>query len=243
MRKPGRRTHIQNAVHMQPPVTLFSMFFAIVPAHNEEDSIGPVVAGLLQQVDRVVVVDDGSLDATAEAAQRAGAFVLSHAVNRGQGAALETGHEYARRAGASFVLHFDADNQFDSADIVPALKALKAAQADVLFGSRFLDGRSNVPWFKRAIILPVGRIINRLFGTHRLSDAHNGFRILNRRALHAISIRHDRMAHATDIPIQAKQNDLSVIEFPVKVTYHEYGQRAGKGFDVVKDLMFGLFIK
>ena len=93
------------------------MFIAIVPAHNEESSIGSVVRSLVRHVDQVVVVDDGSRDATAKEAASAGAVVLRHAINRGQGAALETGHEYARRAGADFVLHFDADGQFDAADV------------------------------------------------------------------------------------------------------------------------------
>ena len=87
------------------------MFLAIVPAYNESKRIGSVVRSLFDHVDMVVVVDDASRDATATLAQQAGATVLQHTVNRGQGAALETGHAYARSIDATYVLHFDGDGQ------------------------------------------------------------------------------------------------------------------------------------
>jgi glycosyltransferase involved in cell wall biosynthesis len=164
-------------------------------------------------------------------------------VNRGQGAALETGHAYAREINADFVLHFDGDEQFDSNDISPALAKLKKYNADILFGSRFLDSRSRVPWFKRHILLPSGRLFNRLFFGVRLSDAHNGFRILNKKALDVVIIRQDRMAHASEIPALAKKHNLRFLEYPVKVTYHEYGQGGVGSFRILKDLLLGTFIR
>lgn len=219
------------------------MFIAIVPAFNEETRIGSVVRSLFDHVDEVVVVDDASHDATASEAERAGATVLIHEINRGQGAALETGHVYAREHGATYVLHFDGDGQFDVEDIVPALQALQAGNADMLFGSRYLDTRSRLPFLKRYMIHPLARLVNRLFARVHLSDAHNGFRLMNRRALDAIVITQDRMAHATEIPALAMQHNLNIVEFPVKVVYHEYGQRFGGGFHILKDLLIGRFIK
>lgn len=216
------------------------MFVAIIPAYNEEKYITSVVKGVLPHVDRVVVVDDGSTDATANEARFAGAVVLRHALNRGQGAALETGHEYARSVGAEYVLHFDADAQMSPDDIMPAFEAMRTAGADVVFGSRFLGGNiTSIPWFKKNILLPLARIVSRIFGAPALTDAHNGFRILNRRALERIRITHDRMAHATEIPAIAARAELRSIEHPVRVEYREYGQSAFDGFDVVKDLMMG----
>jgi glycosyltransferase involved in cell wall biosynthesis len=131
------------------------MILAIVPAYNEADHIGSVVSDLQEVVDEVVVVNDCSVDDTVAIALEAGATVLSHNINRGAGAALETGHAYARAIGASYVVHFDGDGQFTATEIPLALAALKRANADVLFGSRFLHGNGkDLPWSKRYIIHP-----------------------------------------------------------------------------------------
>lgn len=218
------------------------MFLAIIPAYNEEKTIGSVVRGLFSVVDRVVVVDDGSIDQTARLAKEAGAVVLAHRINRGQGAALETGHAYAREVGADIVLHFDADDQFDPNDVIPAKQAMESSGADMLFGSRFLGKQSNMPFLKRMVLSRAGRLSDRFFAGIRLSDSHNGFRILSKRALDCIRITQDGMAHATEIPMLVKRHCLSYIEFPVTVTYHEYGQRAGGGIRIVRDLFLGKFV-
>lgn len=219
------------------------MFLAIVPAYNEEKIIATVITDLLREVDSVVVVDDASSDNTVAVAKAAGALVLQHELNRGQGAALETGQEYARSVGADYVIHFDADGQFDVADIAPALQTMQEKEADILFGSRFLEKRSNIPWSKQYIIFPLGKIVNKFFGSLPLSDVHNGFRILSQKALEHIQITQDRMAHATEIPVLAKYHNLRYVEFPITVTYHEYGQGSLGGVKVVKDLFTGKFIE
>jgi glycosyltransferase involved in cell wall biosynthesis len=140
------------------------MLIAIVPAYNEEKTIGSVVRSLFGLVDKVVVIDDGSKDKTSVEANLAGATVLKHKINRGQGAALQTGQTYTLLEGADYVLHFDADGQFDPQDIKPALNALQASQADILFGSRFLGKKSNIPFFKKSFLFPLGRIVNKVLG-------------------------------------------------------------------------------
>lgn len=217
------------------------MTIAIVPAYNEAATIASVVQSLAGVVDEVVVVNDASNDTTAATAMRAGATVLTHRINRGQGAALETGHAYARIRGADYVVHFDGDGQFDVADIVPAITALQAAQADILFGSRFLQSNDTVPWVKRYIVRPIGRWIDRLFGAVNRSDTHNGFRVLSHQALDVIRIEQDRMAHATEIPQLVKTHQLSYIEFPVTVRYLEYGQSSLAGFNILTDLFMKRF--
>ncbi len=219
------------------------MFLAIVPAYNEESRVGSVVRSLLACVDEVVVVDDGSTDTSAAVAKKAGATVLHHKINRGQGAALETGHAYARSQDADYVIHFDADGQFFVDDIAPALQALKDANADVLFGTRYGEKASNVPFTKRYVLGPIGRVVDRVFGSVRLSDAHNGFRIFTQKALSRIYITQSGMAHASEIPALVKKHNLSYIEVPVSVTYHEYGQGVTSGFKTVRDLFIGLFSK
>ncbi len=219
------------------------MFLAVVPAYNEEKTIGSVARSLFNQVDKIVVVDDGSTDQTAEIARVAGAIVLRHKLNRGQGAALQTGHDFAVQLGADYVLDFDADGQFSVEDIAPAFAALKKSAADILFGSRFLDNRTKMPCLKKYFILPLARFFNHFFAGVKLTDAHNGFRILNNQALRKISITQDRMAHNTEIPAQVKKHDLKYLEFPVQVVYREYGQGMGGGVKIVKDLLIGRFTK
>jgi len=214
------------------------MFVAIIPAFNEEKRIEQVVGDLKAIVDEVIVVDDASTDDTVTKAKNAGATLLCLPINRGQGAALQTGGEYALDIGAEYVLHFDGDAQFCVEDVLPAFEKIKKEKADILFGSRYLDGRSNVPKLKKYFIHPVGKLLDRVLFNVSLSDAHNGFRILNRKALGSIEISQDRMAHATEIPKLAVKKNLQIVEFPVKVVYHEFGQGLKGGFRILRDLFF-----
>lgn len=228
------------------------MVFIILPAHNEEKNIGRVIRGLVYNTDyadvgedyadmKIVVIDDGSMDKTGEIARQEGATVIRHEINRGQGAALQTGDEYALAQGAETIVHFDADGQFNPADIVPALKLIQEGKADVVFGSRFLDGRTKMPRIKRRIILPISRWINFVFTGVWLTDAHNGFRVLNRAAAEKINITQDRMAHNSEIVAQIKKNNFRFVEIPVEVVYHEYGQGVSGGVRILIDLLLGKF--
>lgn len=221
-----------------------SMVLVVVPAYNEAKTIGRVIRGLFEHgFTNVVVVDDGSKDSTGELAQEAGATVLRHRINRGQGAALETGNAFARQQGVDTVVHFDADLQFNPSDITPALKELEASGVDILLGSRFLDGRSAVPWFKKYFILPAGRLMHRVFFGLHLTDAHNGFRIMTKKSLELIRITQDGMAHNTEILQQIAERKLTYKEFPIEVTYHEYGQGVLGGVKIMGDLLISTIFK
>lgn len=219
------------------------MIIALVPAYNEEDTIGLVVTELLPHVDKVVVIDDASSDTTAKIAEDSGAVVLRHRLNRGQGAALETGHTYARSIGADAVLHFDADRQFLADEIPGAIAAFKKENADILLGSRFLEKKSSIPFAKRHILLPFARFFDRMLTGLVLSDSHNGFRILNKKALSVIRLTQDRMAHASEIPALIKKHNLKYMEFSVTVRYVEYGQGARGGLSIIKDTLTGMFLR
>jgi len=220
------------------------MVFVVVPAYNEETKIGRVVRGLFEHGYRqVIVVDDGSKDHTAKLAAEAGAIVLSHEINRGQGAALQTGDEYALKNGATAVVHFDGDEQFNPTDIAGAILALQVSHTNVVLGSRFLDDRSRVPFIKRYLILPVSRWINYIFTGVKLTDAHNGFRVLDALALSKIKITQDGMAHNSEIVHQIRQRGLKFIEYPVEVSYSEFGQGIGGGIKILRDLVVGWVIK
>lgn len=220
------------------------MVFVVVPSYNEEKKIGRVVRGLFEHgFNSVVVVDDGSTDNTFLEAQKNGAIVLKHSINRGQGAGLQTGNEFALSQGADYIVHFDGDGQFNPQDIITALKLLKEKQVEVVLGSRFLDNRSRLPWFKKYILLPIARLINFLLTGVRLSDAHNGFRIFTANSARKIIITQDKMAHNTEIIAQIKKQGLKFVECPVEVVYNEYGQRAGAGFKILWDLFTRKFYK
>lgn len=218
--------------------------FIVVPAYNEEENLRPVLQGVFSHRpgDSVVVVDDGSADNTALVAQEAGAYVLRHIVNRGQGAALRTGTEYVLSQGAEIIVHFDADGQFDPLEIVGLIEPIIRGEAEVALGSRFLKD-NNIPWTKKRLILPVARLINYFFTGLWLSDAHNGFRALSRQAAEVIEINQDCMAHNSEIVRQIREKNLRFKEVPVTVRYDRYGQGVGGGVKIIRDLLLNIIIK
>ena len=135
----------------------------VIPAWNEADTIEQVITEVKLQVNEVVVVDDGSHDATAKLAVNAGATVLVHPINRGQGAALRTGTQYALDQGADIIVHFDADGQFVATEIVEVIAPIIDGSAEVVFGSRFMGKEHNLPPLKKRILLPLARLFNFIF--------------------------------------------------------------------------------
>ena len=199
--------------------------FVLIPAFNEEFSIGKVVKDLKKNgYENILVVDDGSSDNTKEAAEKAGALVLRHVINRGQGAALQTGMSYLKDK-ADVVIHFDADGQHDPRQISRFLKKIK--RYDIVLGSRFLDSSSNVPLSKR-VLLKAAIFVSFVMTGLRLTDTHNGFRALNKKALQRIYLNQDDMAHATEILDQIKSNNLKYCEVPVTIKYTRYSMSKGQ---------------
>lgn len=198
------------------------------------------IAPLLDAGYRVVLVDDGSSEPLV--LEDVPAVILRHPVNRGQGAALQTGADYALVHGAEAVVHFDADGQHDASAIPAALEILQKDEADIVLGSRFLrdEDRLAVP-AKRRLTLRIARVVNGILTGVWLSDAHNGFRVLSRKALEAISLQDDRMAHASEILVQMRSAGLRWKEMPVHVAYTDYsvakGQRMGAALEILTDLL------
>ena len=172
--------------------------YIVVPAYNEAAAVFGVVDELRRAYPNVVVVDDGSRDDTSAEARRAGAIVLRHVLNRGQGAALQTGIEYGLRRGGEVIVTFDADGQHRVEDIDRLLEALERTNADLAIGSRFLDLQSNVP-ARHRLVLRVATRFMRITSGVPLTDAHNGLRALRRSAAERITITLDGMAHASEI--------------------------------------------
>jgi polyprenyl-phospho-N-acetylgalactosaminyl synthase len=218
--------------------------FCIIPALNEEKYIAEVAAKVRPLVDELVVVDDGSGDRTAELAKAAGATVLKHFINSGQGASLETGNQYALSRGADIIFHFDADGQFSVADIPEVLAPLVAGEAEAVLGSRFMGKESNMPPFKKKVIMPVARLVNRLLLGVKLTDPQSGFRALTATAWRKISIEQKGMAHNSEILYKIVRNNIKVKEVPITVIYHRVGQglfggrgMGSGGIRIIKDII------
>jgi glycosyltransferase involved in cell wall biosynthesis len=157
----------------------------------------------------------------------AGAIVLEHLINRGQGAALKTGITYALRQGAEAVVTFDADGQHDPNEIAALLEPLEKNEVDIVLGSRFIKSGSNVPPLRR-MALKAGILFTRVMSRINVTDTHNGFRAMNRVAAEKIKIVQDRMAHASEILDEIVYHKLRYKEVPVTITYSYYSKEKGQ---------------
>jgi len=216
----------------------------VIPAYNEEKNIGGVIKKVKPLVEEVIIVDDGSSDQTVRVAQEQGVIVLKHLINRGQGAALETGNQYALKQKADIVVHFDADGQFSAEEIKDVIKPIKRGEAEVVFGSRFLGKKSEIPWFKEKIIIPLAGLVNKFLLNVYLSDPQSGFRALSKKAVEKIRIENDGMAHCSEILYKVFKNNFKVKEVPITVIYRGFGQgilsgrgRGSGGLKVIRDLL------
>jgi polyprenyl-phospho-N-acetylgalactosaminyl synthase len=225
------------------PAADLSSIFVVIPAYNESSAIAATVTPLIKAGYSVVVVDDGSTDSTRQTLRQiTGLHKLFHAVNLGQGAALQTGMQYARSNGASVIVHFDSDGQHDPSQIPALVAPIAEGKADVVFGSRFLrpSDLKDVPPMKR-ILLQCGRIVSGMLTGVWLSDTHNGFRALNAAAADKIRLRENGFAHATEILDLVRTARLRYAEVPTTIRYTSYsrakGQRISNAFNILWDLL------
>lgn len=189
-----------------------------------------MIAGIRLVFDDVVCVDDGSTDDTAAAARRAGAYVVRHPVNLGQGAAIQTGVEFARaQPGARLFATFDADGQHRVADLIRMIDHLENSDLDIVIGTRFAapDAAAAVPPLKR-VILRAAVWLNPRIRRLGLSDAHNGLRVFNRRVADGLDLALNGMGHAGEFIALIAENCWRVGEVPVEVLYTDYSKSKGQ---------------
>jgi glycosyltransferase involved in cell wall biosynthesis len=211
----------------------------VIAAYNEATVVSRVIMELERAGYPVVVVDDGSKDATAEVARAAGATVIRHPFNLGQGAALQTGIEYALSQSAEVIVTFDADGQHRVSDIGRLVAALADEDAEFALGSRFLGPSTGLPRLRR-LLLKAATLFTRLSTGLRLTDTHNGLRAMSRKGATAIRLRQNRMAHASEFLGQIADSGLRHVERPVTVEYTAYslakGQRMRDAVLILLDL-------
>jgi len=201
----------------------------IVPCYNEGQVIQEVLASARETFPNIVAVNDGSRDNSAEQIRAAGAHLVDHPVNLGQGAAIQTGVEYARsQPGAKYFVTFDADGQHQVKDVMRMIERLRTEPLDIIVGTRFAgQENSQVPWIKRAVLKTVVMLSPR---TKKLglTDAHNGLRAFNRTVAEEMNIRMNGMSHASEIVSMIDKHGWRVDEEPVDILYTEYSMSKGQ---------------
>jgi polyprenyl-phospho-N-acetylgalactosaminyl synthase len=217
--------------------------WVVIPVYNE----APVLEGVLREVlavfPNVVCIDDGSRDGSVDAVLRTRAHLVRHPVNLGQGAALQTGLTYARsRPGAAYFVTFDADGQHSLDDAVRMVELARSGTVDLVLGTRFADDAGDVPWLKRLVLRaavrlsPAGRRL-------RLTDAHNGLRVLTRPVAEDLHITMNGMAHASEIVAYLARSRWRVAEVPVSIRYTAYSRAKGQSLLNGVNILFDLSVR
>lgn len=219
----------------------------IIPCFNEGSVIGDVITNARATFPNIVAVNDGSADNSAAAIHAAGAHLVNHPVNLGQGAAIQTGVEYARaQPGAKIFVTFDADGQHQVKDVVAMVDRLRAEPVDIIVGTRFGRPRTEddqVPLIKRIVLKTVVALSPR---TRRLglTDAHNGLRVFNRTVAEQLNLRMNGMSHASEFVRLMDDHSWRVSEQPVDILYTEYSMSKGQSlFNGVNILADGLLAR
>lgn len=215
----------------------------VIPLYNEAAVVRGVIEAARETFPKIVCIDDGSTDNSASEARAAGAIVVQHPMNLGQGAALRTGLDYALTdPHADFFVTFDSDGQHRTEDALEMVQILDREPVDIVIGSRFLDNRTKLTAVKR-VVLRLAVIFERLITGIKLTDAHNGLRALNRHAANTIEINQNRMAHASEIVSEIKRKNLRWKEKSVHVLYTDYSRSKGQSVLNSINILSDLFMK
>jgi len=211
--------------------------FVIVPAYNEARTIGAVLSALTGICTDLVVVDDGSRDETPAIARRYAPYVLRHMINRGQGAALQTGIEFALQRGAKIIVTFDADGQHSVRDIDALVQPIAGGECEITLGSRFLGRTMRMP-LPRRMMLKAAILFTQILSQVKLTDTHNGLRAFSRRSAERIVITNDRMAHASELIDIIRDLHMPFREVPVKIRYTKYSLAKGQSMRGATRVLF-----
>lgn len=220
----------------------FTDTWVVIPLFNEQPVIASVVSDVLRVFPNVVCVDDGSADGSAAAASMAGAHVLRHPINLGQGAALQTGFDFVRdQTDARYLLTFDADGQHLVSDAAKMRRRAESDDLAVVLGSRFLGAPLECGFVKK-LGLQAGAALTRWRGGLQLTDTHNGLRLLRRDAFEQIHLTQFRMAHASEIIHQIEATKLPYGEESVHIRYSDYSRAKGQStlnsINIFTELLF-----
>ncbi len=201
----------------------------VIPAYNEKEKVLLEVLDSLKKYSfDVILVDDGSVSPLKIEASNL-ISIIRHSINKGQGAALNTGTQKAYELGYDYCAHFDGDGQHSAADLQTMLKEIGRSETDILLGSRFLKSETSriIPLIKK-LVLRSGVILNFMLTGIWLTDSNCGIRMLNRKAMRKLVFKAERMAHASELMWLIKKHQLNFREFPVQIHYTEYSIKKGQ---------------
>ena len=215
----------------------------IIPAYNEEKSIKSIVNSCqLLGFNDIIVADDGSTDATGRVAREAGATVVSHIINRGVGAATQTGLQAARLLGADAAVTIDADGQHTPRDIKKLINTLMATKSDIVIGSRFMNHENRIPVVRR-VFNRIANIITFFLAGVMLTDSQSGLKAFSRKALETIRISTNGFEFSSEIVREAHYYQLAIKEVPVSVIYTAYSLSKGQNLSTGLTTIFRLIIR
>jgi glycosyltransferase involved in cell wall biosynthesis len=215
----------------------------IIPAYNEAPVITATIDSVLKKFSTVICVNDCSSDSTAIEIARTKATLINHPVNLGQGAALQTGIEYALQLPQiEYFVTFDADGQHGVDDVERMLGYIRAHDVDAVLGSRFLGTAQNIRPLKKLILKAAVKFSNFTSGL-RLTDAHNGLRVLNRRVAENLNITMPDMAHASEIVHRIAEHKFSYKEIPVTIAYTDYSVSKGQSVMNAVNISFDILLQ
>jgi glycosyltransferase involved in cell wall biosynthesis len=215
---------------------------AVIPCFNEEATIGSVVLKAKRHVDEVVVIDDGSTDKTAKIAKYAGATVIAHNENKGYGAALKSGFEYARENDFDVMTILDGDGQHDADQIQTVMRPVSEGKADICVGSRFFDSTGNmIPMYRHFGIAVLTKFTNAGSDIeNKVTDGQSGFRAYSRKAIENIDLKDTQMGASAEILLQGRKNHLKCEEVPITCSYEgdcSTEQPVGHGLGVLISIL------
>ncbi len=200
----------------------------IIPVYNEGQVVGDVVRHVLKEYPYVVCVDDGSVDNSSAEIRKTKAYVVTHPINLGQGAAIQTGIEYALQdPDIEYFVTFDSDGQHRLEDVENMLQTIKKEKVDIVLGSRFLGKVENISLLKKIILKLAIKFSNKTSGIE-LTDTHNGLRLFNRHVAENLNITMNDFAHASEIIERIAEKNFTYKEVPVTITYTDYSRAKGQ---------------
>lgn len=220
----------------------------VIPSFNEGGRIVQVIRSVKSKgYSTIVVVDDGSTDDSMALIQDFNVTILQHLVNRGAGAATETGLKYCREVlNAETVVMIDADTQHDVDDISRLIESHLKQNADITIGNRFLNDNTDIP-SKNRFYNNVANIVTSIFAGQKVTDSQSGFKVFNKKALHQIILEQDKYEHCSEIFIKGHKQNLKIIDVPIKVYYpaeiKDKGQHLFSGIRTLINLLYSVLFK
>ncbi len=224
-----------------------SNILIILPAYNEGEVIEKVLLEIQEQgYPNICLVDDGSLDNTRDIAQRLKVKILTHPINRGAGAAIQTGIIYARNEGFEYAILIDSDGQHLPEDIENLYNKMQEKNADIVIGNRFDNTENHVP--KRRITYnKIANIFTNIFCENSYSDTQSGFRLLNRNAIEKLNLKNRGFGFCSEMIIESEKLNLRIEETPIRVLYTEYslnkGQNLREGVRTARSILWRVFFE